>query len=117
MFSLNFMFLCTLIEELCTKEENDKTSCNFNFGHECIYCLFYMEQTFYPKRYCNFKNTDCNNYPIGYYLNTSSEFLFSCIQIPRVSSVDCHLLIPSSHPFRRSLITFSLKKLPTGKCN
>ena len=36
MFSLNFMFLCSLIEELCTKEENDKTSCNFNFGHECI---------------------------------------------------------------------------------
>ena len=36
MFSLNFMFLCSLIEELCTKEENDKTSCNFNFRHECI---------------------------------------------------------------------------------
>ena len=36
MFSLIFMFLCSIIEELCTKEENDKTSCNFNFGHECI---------------------------------------------------------------------------------
>ena len=36
MFSLNFMFLCSLIEELCTKEENCKKSCNFNFGHECI---------------------------------------------------------------------------------
>ena len=36
MFSLNFMFLCSLIEELCTKEENVKTGCNFNFGHECI---------------------------------------------------------------------------------
>ena len=24
-----------LVEELCTKEENDKTGCNFNFGHEC----------------------------------------------------------------------------------
>ena len=35
MFSLNFMFFCSLIEELCTKEENYKTSCNFNFGHEC----------------------------------------------------------------------------------
>ena len=35
-FSLNFMFLSLLIEELCTKEENDKTGCNFNFGHECI---------------------------------------------------------------------------------
>ena len=29
------MFLCSLVEELCTKEENDKTGCNFNFGHEC----------------------------------------------------------------------------------
>ena len=37
MFSLNFMFFCSLIEELCTKEENYKTSCNFNFGHECKY--------------------------------------------------------------------------------
>ena len=35
MFSHNSMFLCSLIEELCTKEENDKTGCNFNFGHEC----------------------------------------------------------------------------------
>ena len=31
------MFLCTLFEELCTKEENDKTGCSFNFGHECSY--------------------------------------------------------------------------------
>ena len=30
------MFLCSLIEELCTKEENDKTGFNFIFGHECI---------------------------------------------------------------------------------
>ena len=30
------MFLCSLIEELCTKEENDKTGGNFNFGHECM---------------------------------------------------------------------------------
>ena len=30
------MFFCLLIKELCTKEENDKTGCNFNFGHECI---------------------------------------------------------------------------------
>ena len=39
MFSLNFMFYCSLIEELCTKEENDETGCNFNFGHECIYTI------------------------------------------------------------------------------
>ena len=30
------MFLCSLNEELCAKEENGKTGCNFNFGHECI---------------------------------------------------------------------------------
>ena len=30
------MFLCSLIEELCRKEESDKTGSNFNFGHECI---------------------------------------------------------------------------------
>ena len=30
------MFLCSLFEELCTKDKNDKTGCNFNFGHECI---------------------------------------------------------------------------------
>ena len=36
MFSLNFMFFCSLIEEWCTKEENYKKSCNFNFGRECI---------------------------------------------------------------------------------
>ena len=29
------MFLCSLVKELNTKEENDKTVCNFNFGHEC----------------------------------------------------------------------------------
>ena len=37
MFSLNFMFFCSLIEELCTKEENYKTSCSFSFGHECTF--------------------------------------------------------------------------------
>ena len=29
------MFLCSLTDELCTKEENDKTDCKLNFGHEC----------------------------------------------------------------------------------
>ena len=33
------MFLSFLIEELCSKEENDKTGCNFTFGHECICIL------------------------------------------------------------------------------
>ena len=29
------MFLCSLIEKLCSKEENDKTDCNFHFGNQC----------------------------------------------------------------------------------
>ena len=33
------MLLYSLIEELCTKEENGKTSRNCNFGHECILML------------------------------------------------------------------------------
>ena len=37
MFSLNFTFLCSLIEELCIKEENYKIGCNFNFEHQCTY--------------------------------------------------------------------------------
>ena len=37
------MILCSLIEELCTKEENDKTGCNFNFGHECINVLIIIQ--------------------------------------------------------------------------
>ena len=45
MFSLNFVFFCLLIEELYTKEENYKTNCNFNFGHECI---FHKSEFVYP---------------------------------------------------------------------
>ena len=36
------MFLYSLIEELCTKEENGKTGCNFNFGHECKKANFFF---------------------------------------------------------------------------
>ena len=42
------MFLCSLIEELCTKEENDKTGCNYNFGHKCI-SLMYVNSLGLPK--------------------------------------------------------------------
>ena len=45
-FSVNFMFLCSLTEELCRKEESDKTDCNFNFGHECIYMYLYNYLSF-----------------------------------------------------------------------
>ena len=47
------MFLCSLIEELCRKEEGDKTGCNFNFGHECIISfvknLLTMRKTYLSK--------------------------------------------------------------------
>ena len=39
------MFLCSFIEELGAKEENDKTRCNFNFGHECIKFFFLIENS------------------------------------------------------------------------
>ena len=60
MFSLNFVFFCSLIEELCTKEEYYKTSCNFNFGHEGI---FNMKQPS-PQNVGN----DCNNKVSKYYI-------------------------------------------------
>ena len=41
-YFFNFMFLCSLIEELCTEEGNDETGCNFNFGHQCtLFALKY----------------------------------------------------------------------------
>ena len=36
------MFLSTLIEELRTKEENNKAGCTLTFGGQCIY----MGETF-----------------------------------------------------------------------
>ena len=35
MCSLNFMFISLLIEELCTKEENNKTGCTLTFRGQC----------------------------------------------------------------------------------
>ena len=45
------MFLCSSVEELYTKEENDNTCCNFNFGHECINQLQPLIELFAPKIY------------------------------------------------------------------
>ena len=33
------MFLSSLIEELCTKEENNKAGCALTFGEQCISIL------------------------------------------------------------------------------
>ena len=41
MCSVNFMFLSSLIEELCTKEENNKVGCTLIFGGQCI-LTYYM---------------------------------------------------------------------------
>ena len=58
------MFLCSLVEELCTKEENDKTGCNFNFGHECIFTGY----------------TKCYIYSLGLKIFKSSfKFLNKCV--------------------------------------
>ena len=56
MFSLNSMFFCSLIEELCTKEEIYKTNCNFNFGQECI-LLIYFFHLFMHKKLIQMKNS------------------------------------------------------------
>ena len=41
-FSLDFVFLHSLLEELYRKEEKDKTGCSFNFEHQCIYVRQYF---------------------------------------------------------------------------
>ena len=49
------MFLWSLIEELCTKEENDKTSWNINFGHECtLFCLSLFKDLFFTLNFAYF---------------------------------------------------------------
>ena len=60
MFSLNFIFFCSLIEELCTKEENHKTGCNFNFGHECRLSLAmrYFDNLLSTKKYLHYAKID-----------------------------------------------------------
>ena len=56
------MFLSSLIEELCTKEENNKAGCTLTFGGQCTLIYLYILnlwktisyawlciiQTFYP---------------------------------------------------------------------
>ena len=83
MFSLNFMFFCSLIEELCTEEENYKTSCSFNFGHEC------SNQDFLIHLQLHFGNQLRTSFPLifllvnlllflkkKYFFNTNAEYRF-----------------------------------------
>ena len=43
------MFLCSFIEELCTKEENYRTGCFFNFEHQCILSDYNSKNKFFNK--------------------------------------------------------------------
>ena len=58
------MLFCSLIEELCTKEENYKTSCNFNFGHECIFNCVLLLLTLYLASLCLKLNTEGSKHAI-----------------------------------------------------
>ena len=70
MFSLNSMFLCSLIEELYVKEENDKIGCKFNFEHQCI--LKYAKKKFRPQA-----------------VMYSNSFVFFFTQIIRITFIKC----------------------------
>ena len=50
MFSLDFMFFCSLIDELCTKEENTKIGYSFNFEHQCIKKMKFTLRGFIKKK-------------------------------------------------------------------
>ena len=82
------MFFCSLIEELCTKEENYKTSCFFNFGHECIFKFIDFNKSF--------KDT----------------FLFDVIQRPKLNfwtetdNIQSNLVIaPLLKPFKNDVLS------------
>ena len=46
------MFLSSLIEELCTKEENNKAGCTVTFGGQCTKALLIYSSSFFI-RFCN----------------------------------------------------------------
>ena len=52
------MFICLLIEQLCTKEENNETGCSFNFEHQCILKYLLFEKILGATHECIF-NTHC----------------------------------------------------------
>ena len=60
--------MCPLIKELCTNEENDKTGCNFNFGHECIiynvskFGRGYLIEKYWKKKRGWFQNRFCDTW-------------------------------------------------------
>ena len=89
MFSLNFMFFCSLIEELCAKEENYKTSCNFNFGHECM--LFKSDYVSYWK--CCiwsswFMYTQKNSCKLRSEGKTFSKGILTCLYRPKYNEIN-----------------------------
>ena len=49
------MFLSSLIEELCTKEENNKAGCALTFGGQCI---LYVSKLIYSMKYVQNRKHD-----------------------------------------------------------
>ena len=76
------MFLCSLIEELCTKEENDKTDCNFNFGHECIFVNKF-------KDLCIFLHRVCYSKMLSVHHNAMKELFFILFNISNIGHIFC----------------------------
>ena len=66
------MSLCSLVEKLCTKEENVKTGCNFNFGHECNSIVAFYD-VFIPNAFSCTVKARC-----FFLLMRASVFLLNC---------------------------------------
>ena len=54
------MFLGSLIEELCTKKENNKVGCTLTFGGQCIYISIIPNILFHQ----TVVDRDCLNNPV-----------------------------------------------------
>ena len=47
------MLLSSLIEKLCTKEENNKAGCTLTYGEQCIIIMFYYRMIMLFSPYYN----------------------------------------------------------------
>ena len=74
------MLLRSLIEELCTKEENDKKGCELNFGHECISSIDYNKSYHHFGRRCKNKYFILHSFKkfSTFYYNYKSIFIKFC---------------------------------------
>ena len=100
------MFLCSLIKELCTKEENGKTGCNFNFGHECTYIYGkYITQIFIL-----ISNCSCIVY-------IPFSFKYGCLHLKRISHLLCQSLCIETGNLINSVKYCSAEKIWDNKCH